>query len=63
MLQNAANKDALVSGRSGTLKTNKFKPVEKSIIEKRNQPRKCKKYVFFDVETGQIAFSYGGVLA
>ena len=30
-------------------------------FEKRNTPRKAKKYVFFEAETGEVVFEYGGV--
>lgn len=35
--------------------------MNQSFVEKRSEPRKARKYAYFDVVTGELLFEYGGV--
>ena len=43
----------------GLNKTNK--EFDDMILTKRSQERLARKYVFFDAQTGEVVFEYGGV--
>ena len=37
------------------------RPAINKAMYKRSEPRKARKYAFFDIETGELVFEYGGV--
>lgn len=37
------------------------RPAINKAMYKRSEPRKARKYAYFDIETGELVFEYGGV--